>query len=298
VPRPWLDKVGAALPTDEPIAERRVAGSADNARLIYGAAAILAGAVLADSAVEHYRGSFRNPAMYVALAAAAGSLAASGGAMAPQAAGAGTRPERRALFAAATAAGIIGTGFHVFNLAKRPGGISWLDLFYGAPIGAPAALSLSGVLGLAADRIDGAGAGAAPTLAGLPPGRALAALAGVGIFGTAAEAGLLHFRGAFHNPVMYLPVSVPPLAAGLMAAAALRPSRRRHRLTRFWLAATGILGGVGPAFHAYGVSRAMGGWRNWRQTVIDGPPIPAPPSFAALALAGLAALRLIEGAGG
>ena len=38
----------------------------------------------------------------------------------------------------------------------------------------------------------------------------------------------------------------------------------------------------------------MGGWKNWRQNVVAGPPIPAPPSFAGLALAGIAALTLIE----
>ena len=51
---------------------------------------------------------------------------------------------------------------------------------------------------------------------------------------------------------------------------------------------------AGVAFHAYGVSRSMGGWRNWRQNAFNGPPLPAPPSFSGLALAGLAALGLLE----
>ena len=38
----------------------------------------------------------------------------------------------------------------------------------------------------------------------------------------------------------------------------------------------------------------MGGWRNWRQNLLNGPPLPAPPSFTGLALAGLAALGLME----
>jgi hypothetical protein len=38
----------------------------------------------------------------------------------------------------------------------------------------------------------------------------------------------------------------------------------------------------------------MGGWRNWRQNVLNGPPLPAPPSFTGLALAGLAALKLLR----
>jgi hypothetical protein len=37
----------------------------------------------------------------------------------------------------------------------------------------------------------------------------------------------------------------------------------------------------------------MGGWRNWRQNVLVGPPLPAPPAFTALAIAGLASLDLL-----
>jgi hypothetical protein len=48
------------------------------------------------------------------------------------------------------------------------------------------------------------------------------------------------------------------------------------------------------AFHANGIARQMGGWRNWRQNVLSGPPLPAPPSFLALALAGRAALALVR----
>ena len=54
------------------------------------------------------------------------------------------------------------------------------------------------------------------------------------------------------------------------------------------------MGIAGVGFHAYGVSRNMGGWRNWRQTAFNGPPLPAPPSFTGLAMAGLAALGLLE----
>lgn len=48
-------------------------------------------------------------------------------------------------------------------------------------------------------------------------------------------------------------------------------------------------------FHAYGVQRNMGGWRNWSQNLLQGPPLPAPPSFTGMALAGLAALELMKG---
>jgi hypothetical protein len=112
--------------------------------------------------------------------------------------------------------------------------------------------------------------------------------------GTVGEAGLLHFRGAYHNPAMMLPVTVPPLASLSLAAATIHPTAATSRIARFWLRLTALLGFAGVGFHAYGVSRNMGGWRNWSQNVLNGPPLPAPPSFTGLALAGLAALPLIE----
>ena len=77
------------------------------------------------------------------------------------------------------------------------------------------------------------------------------------------------------------------------AVAVGRPARNRT-FSRWWLRLTAALGLAGVGFHAYGVHRNMGGWRNWRQNILSGPPLPAPPSFAGLALAGLAALSLIE----
>jgi hypothetical protein len=184
--------------------------------------------------------------------------------------------------------GLIGTGFHAYNIAKRPGGISWLNLFYAAPLGAPAALSLAGLLRKVASRC-----GDGRDLAGLPPARLLAGLVALGLIGTSAEAGLLHFRGAYHNPAMVIPVTVPPIAAALLGLAVRHPEHR-HGLARWSLRLLTGVGIAGAAFHAYGVHRNMGGWRNWSQNLLNGPPLPAPPAFTALAVAGLAALPLIE----
>ncbi|SAL89052.1 hypothetical protein AWB74_08892 [Caballeronia arvi] len=90
---------------------------------------------------------------------------------------------------------------------------------------------------------------------------------------------------------MYAPVTIPPMAAALLTHAALAAPRERW-LARLWLQLTTALGLIGSAFHARGIARNQGGWRNWTQNVLNGPPLPAPPSFTALALAGLAALRL------
>jgi hypothetical protein len=256
------------------------AGSADTApqaRQLYQAAAMLAASVLSDSALEHYRGGFENPGMFAPLASAAVVLACALG---------GTR--RAAPYATACAVGAAGLGFHAYNVQRRPGGLSWANLFYAAPLGAPAALLLAGVIGLAAHPV----AAGAPTLAGLPSGRALCGLAAFGLAGTSAEAALLHFRGAFQHPAMWVPVSVPPVTAVMLASAALPGAPGPRRLTHALLKACTWLGMLGMGFHARGIARQMGGWRNWSQNVLAGPPLPAPPSFSALALAGRAALAL------
>ena len=64
-----------------------------------------------------------------------------------------------------------------------------------------------------------------------------------GLFGTVGEAGLLHYRGAFQNPAMVLPVALPPVAAVLVGVEAIKPSN--GRLARIWLKLTAALGFVG-----------------------------------------------------
>ncbi|HEX4024167.1 MAG TPA: hypothetical protein VHX52_05610 [Steroidobacteraceae bacterium] len=256
------------------------------------AAGLLAAAVLADSALEHYRGAFHNKAMVTPLLSATLSLAVSAHGNADRRAAA--HRVRDGVYAAAVLVGLTGTALHLYNVRKRPGGFSWQNLFYGAPLGAPAALILSGATGFLAERVRNTRPGAVPRIAGIAAGRAVAAAATAGLLGTSAEAGLLHFRGAYHDPFMYLPVTIPPLTALMTGHAALAPARRPRRLTRWCLRATAVMGLVGVGFHILGVARNMGGWRNWRQNVLNGPPIPAPPSFAGLALQGLAALGLLE----
>ena len=262
------------------------------ARRLNRAAGMLAASVLADSAVEHYRGSFHNRAMVTPLVTASLSLAVSVHGNADERPGA--HLARDSIYALATLTGLIGTAFHAFNIGKKPGGFIWQNLFYSAPLGAPAALTLSGALGFLSERVRDTTPGVAPTILGLPAGRTVAAATSAGLLGTVAEAGLLHFRGAYQNPFMYLPVTIPPVTAALLANAALAaPDRPRH-FTRWWLRLTALMGFAGAGFHVRGVARSMGGWRNWRQNMLDGPPIPAPPSFTGLALAGLAALGLME----
>ncbi|MBS0641246.1 MAG: hypothetical protein JSS43_15335 [Proteobacteria bacterium] len=270
----------------------RPAASVRAAKRLNRAAGVLATSVLADSAVEHYRGAFHNPAMVLPLLSSALSLGVSAHGVADP------RHEahrvRDGVYALAAVTGIVGTGFHIYNVFKRPGGFTWENLFYSAPLGAPMALLLSGATGFLAERVRENQPGNLPRIAGLPAGRVVAAATGAGLIGTVAEAGLLHFRGAYHNPFMFAPVTIPPVTAALMGGVAVGRAAEPRRKTRWWLRLTALLGFAGAGFHIYGVSRNMGGWRNWSQNLLNGPPIPAPPSFTGLALAGLAALGLLE----
>lgn len=251
-------------------------------RLISAGSGLVAFSVLADSAVEHYRGGFANPAMIAPIVSSTLSL---GTAVAP-------RPRqslRSAAQAASIATGATGLGFHIFNVGKRPGGWRFTNLFYGAPVGAPAALILSGILGAATDALARGGRSG---VVDWRSGRLLGLVAAAGIGGTAGEAALLHFRGAYHQPAMWLPVTLPPLAA--LSLARDVATRDLRAITPVLLGATAMLGLIGAAFHTRGVARRMGGWRNWRQNLLAGPPLPAPPAFTGLALAGIGALLLLR----
>lgn len=263
----------------------------DAARLLNRSALLLAGSVLADSGVEHYRGTFHNRAMVAPLVMSTLSVIASVHGHADDTPA--RHRLRNAVHVASAATGLAGSAFHLYNVTKRVGRFSWHNLFYGAPLGAPVALLLSGALGAAGERMRDSPA-AAPRIGGRPAGRVLAGLVAAGLVGTLGEVGLLHFRGAFQHRAMFAPLIAPPVAALAAAHVALSRPRAARPFCRFWMRTTALLGLVGVAFHARGVARQMGGWRNWSQNVLSGPPLPAPPAFTALAIAGLAATALAE----
>ncbi|MGA8401642.1 MAG: hypothetical protein WB697_17275, partial [Stellaceae bacterium] len=247
------------------------------ARRLNRAAGTIATSVLIDSAMEHYRGNFHNKAMWTPIVTSLLSIGVSAHGLSDHRHR--PHPVRDAVYAAAGVVGLIGTGFHVFNVTKKVGGFSWQNLFYSAPLGAPAAMSLSGLMGFLAERVRDNSPEGEPRVFGLPAARVVAAMTGLSLLGTTAEAGLLHFRGAFHNPAMLLPVTMPPVAAGLLANAVAGPAGAHRWASKLWLAATAAMGVAGVGLHAYGVSRGMGGWHNWRQNAFAGPPLPAPPAF-------------------
>ena len=256
----------------------------DPARLLHAAAATLAAGVVSDSTAEHYRAGFHNRAMFIAPAVSGLALASALSSTVVR----NGQGARTVVSAVSIVTGLIGFGFHLLNVSRRPGGWNSANVFHGAPVAAPLAITMAGLLGLAAGRINGD----KPPVSSVA--RAIGTVSALGLVATSAEAGALHFRGAFQNPFMYAPVSVPPTAAVALGMTVVARSSSGRPAARALLRLTGWLGVAGVGFHAWGVHRRMGGWRNWRQNLLVGPPLPAPPAFAGLALAGLAALELLD----
>jgi hypothetical protein len=242
---PPLPPLLQALEVRAPVARIDPSAAVVAARRLNRAAGVIAVSVLVHSAVEHYRGEFHNKVMFTPPVLGALSLLVSAHGHNDR------RPVRHggrdAVYASAALAGVAGLGFHLYNVGKKPGGYSWQNLFYSAPIGAPLALVLSGAMGFLSERVRDTTPGDAPTIGGLSAGRVVGAATSVGLLGTTAEAGMLHFRGAFHDPFMYLPVTIPPLAAALIGNASVGRTERRP-LTKAFLRFTAALGFVGAGF--------------------------------------------------
>ncbi len=104
---------------------------------------------------SHYQNYYANPVQYTPLILAPALAAAQAAAEVP------ITPISRAgrwlevaLSTLATLAGLVGFGFHFKNIQGRTGGLSWQNLFYGAPLVAPLQLSGQGLLGLLAAYFD------------------------------------------------------------------------------------------------------------------------------------------------
>jgi hypothetical protein len=248
-------------------------------------AAVLAASVVLDSAMEHFQGNFLNRAMYLAPTVGAAAMGTALSGHAPHHIG-------TAIFGTSMAVGITGLGFHFYNITKRPGGFSWNNIFYAAPYAAPGALALSGLFGVLAGVVHRMQNRPRRQQIEFAEGMAYAVSACMMV--TTSEVWVLHFRGAFHDPFMYLPVTIVPASAAALTYAAIKQTEVSFKAARWLLNASAVLGILGVGFHIYGVHRNMGGWRNWSQMMFQGPPTPAPPSFTGLALAGLGTLSLLR----
>lgn len=262
----------------------------EDLRLILLLVAVLTLALLLDAWGGHYRRGFIHNAQYAPFPIGALLIVASCiAAIRPYHSGAET-----CLWVAAwlaVAAGVVGFVFHhYYGILRKPGGYRrWLDsLMYGAPPLAPLGLTLLGAIALTVH----AGLSGIAAIHGVPLRSALLAATIIGLFGAMLQTGILHFRGAFNQPLMYAPLIVPTVAclAAIWALVEPGPAIQVAVLCLMWL--TVITGFVGLGMHLRGFDRQMAGLYvplfNWLQ----GPPALAPALFAGFAAIGLVAAGL------
>jgi hypothetical protein len=127
------------------------------------------------------------------------------------------------------------------------------------------------------------------SIAGISVRTALLILVAVALAGASLQAGILHYRGAFNNPLMYAPLTVPMLAIAMSVWMIVSPNNIVFLVftTVLWL--TFLIGFIGLGMHLRGFGRQMGGLYvtvfNW----LEGPPAFAPALFTGFAGVGLIA---------
>jgi hypothetical protein len=259
---------------------------------------------------EHYKGSYSNPVMYTPVILS-GILAAAG-----TAAVCSRRAARgflRVTSAVSLVDGVIGLGFHIRGIARKPGGwrLPVTNIVMGPPIFAPLLFGTSAYLGLMASYLrreedpPNGGSGCSDTRMGdgdlandwraeISQGRFqkhLCVITTIWAFFSGFEALYSHYKSNFRYKAQWTPVLLTPV---LMAAAVGAILNRR--VARRLLSAASALaladGAAGFYYHARGVVRRPGGVKKLSFNILYGPPVFAPLLFAACGFLGLLASLL------
>ncbi len=253
---------------------------------------------------EHYRGSYGNPFMYSPVLLSGALTVASGVAVFSNRA---AQTWMRWLSTATFVDGIIGFGFHVRGIARKPGGwrIPIINIVMGPPIFAPLLFGTAAYMGLMASYLRPeedpklseselrkvSSAKYSGWKRDLHEGKFQKHLAGVAalwaVF-SGLEAWYSHYKNNFQFKVQWSPILLTPLQLGACVAA-IANERMATTLLPAVSAITTLDGVIGAGFHARGVLRRPGGKKKWLYNIMYGPPIFAPLLFSACGVLGLLA---------
>lgn len=274
--------------------------------LVAGLSSILAGA---DVASEHYRGSYNQKIMWSpVISSGAMTVAGVWGAFSEWAASTVLRWTSLATLID----GIVGFGFHIRGIVRKPGGwrLPVANIIMGPPIFAPLLFGVAAYLGLVASYLRQEEmpvidprtkvARLRDFLLRRPPpawrvelreGRFqkhLAAVTMLSTFFSGFEALYSHYKTNFKYKAQWAPVIMTPLLMGAAGA-----SIKSARVARTWLPGLSLLamlnGGVGFFYHLRGVLRRPGGLKQLPYNLLYGPPAFAPLLFAACGFYGVLA---------
>jgi hypothetical protein len=253
---------------------------------------------------EHYKGSYSNPAMYSPVALSGALTAASvWGVFNANAA----RTWMRWLSTITLIDGVIGFGFHIRGIQRKPGGwrIPIVNIVMGPPIFAPLLFGTAAYLGLMASYLRRE---EEPKLSDhqleqqsqekysgwkreLYEGKFqkhLSTVSALWAVLSGFEAWYSHYKNNFQYKAQWSPIILTPLQVGTCVAA-IKSERVATTLLPVVSAITMMDGAIGFGFHARGILKRPGGKKKWLYNILYGPPIFAPLLFSACGVLGLLA---------
>jgi hypothetical protein len=246
---------------------------------------------------EHYRGSYGQKIMYSPVVLSGALFGAAAWSLT-------NRRVARTLLPAASilllADGLVGFGFHVRGIARKPGGwrLPITNIVTGPPVFAPLLLGIGGYLGLIASFMrrpgDPAHRATSRLVREIRAGRFQKHVAGATAVASllcGLEALYSHYKNDFRFKAQWTPVVIAPVLTAAAVAAIVSPKAAKWLLPAAAGAAM-LDGAIGFYYHARGVLRRPGGTKRLAYNIMYGPPIFAPLLFAASGLLGVLASML------
>lgn len=252
-------------------------------------------------AYEHYKGGYSNPVMYTPVILS-GALTTAGVCGFFSRALANTFLRYTSFLTLLD--GIIGFGFHIRGIARKPGGwrLPITNIAMGPPIFAPLLFGTSAYLGVIASylqREEDHGLRSRTVEASLSLRHAsfgddirigrfqkhLCVVCAIGTFAVGAESWYSHYKDNFKFRVQWSPVLLAPLMI-FTALGSIRSKRVANTLLPVVSVLLMLNGVVGTYYHARGIARRSGGLKKPLYNILYGPPIFAPMLMAACGLLG------------
>ena len=257
---------------------------------------------------EHYRGSYSNPVMYTPVVLS-GALTVAGFAAVFSRRAAQTW--MRWLSWVTLADGLVGFGFHIRGIKRKPGGwrMPVTNIVMGPPLFAPLLFGTSAYLGVLASylqREEDSETGShlldaiaiGEELGGHDDWRSdihvgrfqkhFCVVVAAYTVCVGAESWYSHYKNNFEYRVQWSPILLTPLLSGA-ALGALKSERVANTLLPAASALAMVDGVVGTYFHVRGILKKPGGRKKPLYNTLYGPPIFAPMLFAAAGMLGMMA---------
>ncbi|HEY5382148.1 MAG TPA: hypothetical protein VIJ65_07820 [Acidobacteriaceae bacterium] len=254
---------------------------------------------------EHYRGGYSNPVMYTPVMLSSALTVAAGGAILSRRM---ATTWMRWLSFVTLADGVIGFGFHIRGVARKPGGwrMPVTNIVMGPPLFAPLLFGTSAYLGVIAsylqreedmERFGRARSGVVEMSSRLRKAdfredirtgrfqKHLCKVAAVWTLCSGMESWYSHYKDNFKYKVQWSPILLTPLML-LATLGSLRSKRMANTLLPAASAVLMLDGVVGTGYHVRGILRRSGGSKKPLYNILYGPPIFAPMLFAACGLLG------------